>query len=447
MFRHKWMLVLLVFLISVILAVLLLKGNGKEKPLHFDTALASIGMISQTISATGTVEPIDKVEVGTQVSGVVKKIYADYNFTVRKGQLLAELDKTTLKASLDLSIIALKSSEIELAYLKQKFERISKLFEKSMVSQEDIDQTKYDYERAKTNVEKAEAEVQRAKLNLSYATIYSPIDGTVLSRSVDEGQTVAASLNAPTLFTIAQDLLKMEVYAAVDEADIGQVKSGQRVIFTVDAFPGDTFNGSVSQVRLEPVVTSNVVTYTVTILAENPDLKLMPGMTATINVFINEVQNVLTIPSKALKFRPDHDLLSRINSLAQKDPQSSFAKNAGNGDSAMKSIKGSSGRKGKENTADGFFAGAQRRKPFDGQGQMRKGEGMVWVKQNEGIRPVHIKTGLSDAINVQVIKGLKEGEEVVLSVSNLTLNKNAAYQKSESVNPFMPQRRSRSRSR
>jgi len=319
MIRHKKVMLLIPLLLLATLTFFLLKGRNSEKPVVFETATVKRGTIAQTISATGTVEPIDKVEVGTQVSGVVKKIHVDFNSTVTKGQLLAELDKITLLATLDLSKVSLKSAQIESEFLKQKFERTSKLFEKGMVSQQEIDQATYEYERAKNNVEKALSEVKKAELNLSYATIYSPINGTVLSRAVDEGQTVAASLNAPTLFTIAQDMTQMEVYAAVDEADIGQVKKGQRVIFTVDAFPEDTFHGNVSQVRLEPVVTSNVVTYTVTVLAQNPDLKLMPGMTATITVYLNEVNDVLTVPARALRFTPDENLLNRLSSQFERD--------------------------------------------------------------------------------------------------------------------------------
>lgn len=434
MIRHKLVLLLISFLLIIAaLTFFLLKGRNSEKPVFFETAAVSKGTVALTISATGTVEPIDKVEVGTQVSGVVKKIHADFNSTVHKGQLLAELDQTTLQAALDLNNVALKSAQIEYAFLKQKFERTSKLFEKGMVSQQEIDQATYEYERAKNSVERALSEVKKAKLNLSYATIYSPINGTVLSRSVDEGQTVAASLNAPTLFTIAQDMLQMEVYAAVDEADIGQVKQGQRVIFTVDAFPEDTFHGNVSQVRLEPVVTSNVVTYTVTVLARNPDLKLMPGMTATITVFLKEVNDVLTIPARALRFMPDENLLKKVDWQAGQNKSRKI-----DTDSTKKmhsSISGDS------SIAKSSTTSTMRKKKSNRQMQPRKDRPSVWIKRGETIHPVHIKAGLSDLVNVEVIEGLKEGDEVILSVRNESLNK----QKGDagSVNPFMPQRRPR----
>lgn len=438
MIRHKKVFIIPFFLIAILI-IFLLRGSKTEKPVSFETAVAATGSIAQTISATGTVEPIDKVEVGTQVSGVVKKIYVDYNSTVHKDQLLAELDKTPLLATLDLNIVALKSAEIEAAFQKTKYERISKLFEKNMVSQQDLDQAKYDYERAKINVEKAASEVKKTKLNLSYATIYSPIDGTVLSRAVDEGQTVAASLNAPTLFTIAQDLLKMEVYAAVDEADIGQVKKGQRVTFTVDAFPDDTFSGNVSQVRLQPTVTSNVVTYTVTILAQNPSLKLMPGMTATITVFLNEVHDVLTIPVRALKFRPDESLFVRLAQQSAKNdkgkPGFDTGKNVADSIRKRKTFRS-------ESKNFSSFDKMMKRLPGE-QIQSRKDRGTVWVKNGDSIGPVHIKTGLADAIDIQIIEGLKEGDEVVLSVKNESIDRKKTGPTgsgNKNVNPFMPQR-------
>jgi len=433
MIRHKKVLLLIPVLLIAVLLFFLVKERNPEKPVAFETATAGIGTIAQTISATGTVEPVDKVEVGTQVSGVVKKIHVDFNSTVRKGQLLAELDKTPLQATLDLSNVSLKSAQIECAYLKQKFERTSKLFEKGMVSQQDIDQATYEYERAKNNVEKALSEVKKAELNLSYATIYSPINGIVLSRSVDEGQTVAASLNAPTLFTIAQDMLQMEVYAAIDEADIGQVKKGQRVIFTVDAFPEDTFHGNVSQVRLEPVVTSNVVTYTVTVIAQNPDLKLMPGMTANITVYLNEVNDVLTVPVRALRFTPDEDLFKRLDRQSGRDKKGKQRTPVLDSDLTTKMPPFRS-----QDRSIAKSSGMGKRQPWQ-QLKSREERSVVWIKKGETIRPVHIKTGLSDLVNVQVIEGLKEGDEVILSVKN-----GSSGSKKESspvsVNPFMPQR-------
>ena len=237
--------------------------------------------IKTTISATGTLEPVDQVEVGTQVSGDIAKINVDFNSKVKKGQVIAELDKSKLQSTLKQTTISYKSAENDLNYKQSTYNRIKRLAESKSASAVELEQAEYNLNAAKLSVEQRKNEVAQAKLNLSYATIKSPIDGVVLKRAVDVGQTVAASMSTPTLFVIAKDLSQMKVMAAVDEADIGQVKTGQRVTFTVDAFQNDTFHGTVQEVRLNPTTTSNVVTYTVVITAENPEQKLLPGMTAT----------------------------------------------------------------------------------------------------------------------------------------------------------------------
>ena len=260
--------------------------------------------ISTTISATGTLEPVDQVEVGTQVSGDIAKIYVDFNSKVKKGQVIAELDKSKLKATLTQAEIAYRSAETDYKYKESTYNRIKKLSESNAASAVELETAEYNMNSAKLSEERSKNEVSQARLNLSYATIKSPIDGVVLKRAVEVGQTVAASMSTPTLFVIAKDLSQMKVMAAVDEADIGQVKQGQRVTFTVDAFQEDKFNGSVQEVRLNPTTTSNVVTYTVVITAENPDQKLLPGMTATCTIVTQEVKDAIAIPVKALKFTP-----------------------------------------------------------------------------------------------------------------------------------------------
>ena len=260
--------------------------------------------IATTISATGTLEPVDQVEVGTQVSGDIAKIFVDFNSKVKKGQVIAELDKSKLKATLTQAEIAYKSAETEYKYKESTYNRVKKLSESNAASSVELETAEYNMNSAKLSVERSRNEVSQARLNLSYATIKSPIDGVVLKRAVEVGQTVAASMSTPTLFVIAKDLSQMKVMAAVDEADIGQVKAGQKVKFTVDAFQEDTFNGSVQEVRLNPTTTSNVVTYTVVITAENPDQKLLPGMTATCTIVTQEVEDAIAIPVKALKFTP-----------------------------------------------------------------------------------------------------------------------------------------------
>ena len=258
--------------------------SSEDTSIVVETTAVKTGTISTVITATGTVEPIRQVEVGTQVSGVIDHIYVDYNATVKAGQLIAELDKTALKATVAEATAALNTALNEQDYQQKSFDRIAKLHDGKVVSDTDYEEALYKLNNAKGIADQKRSDLSRARTNLSYASIYSPIDGVVVSRSVDVGQTVAASYSTPTLFTIAQDLKQMQVEADVDEADIGQVKLGQRVVFTVDAYPEDEFSGTITQVRLEPVEESNVITYTVIIKADNQDGKLMPGLTASISI-------------------------------------------------------------------------------------------------------------------------------------------------------------------
>ena len=293
--------------IIIISLVLILTGACKKgkNSYTFETAVVKKGSIINTITATGTVQADTTVLIGTQVSGVIKKIYVDFNSNVRKGQLLAELDKTPLETQVQQAQASLEDSKSEVEFQSAAYERYQALLDKKLVAKADYDQVKYNYEKAKANLKTAQAGFDKARVNLSYALIYSPISGVVLNRAVDQGQTVAASFSTPNLFTIGSDLTKMQVQANVDEADIGQVKKGQPVTFTVDAYPSETFTGDVRQVRLQPVVTSNVVTYTVIVNAPNPDKKLMPGMTANITVLVQKIDSVLIVPGKALRFTPD----------------------------------------------------------------------------------------------------------------------------------------------
>ncbi|MFH1120966.1 MAG: efflux RND transporter periplasmic adaptor subunit [Bacteroidota bacterium] len=359
--------------------------GAKKDALTVDTAIAEKGNISLTVTATGTIEAITTVEVGTQVSGVIQKLYADFNSVVKKGQLLASLDETMLQASLDQSKAALMDAEADLNFQKTSYQRTKILYDKNLLAQADFDQVEYNYKRALASVASAKASLERNQVNLDYASIYSPIDGVVLNRAVDEGQTVAASFNTPTLFTIANDLTRMQVQADVDEADIGQVRPGQKVEFTVDAFTGETFQGTVTEIRLQPVISSNVVTYTVIVNAPNPEKKLMPGMTASITVFMSEVNSVVTVPVKALKFEPP----------------------AGNG-----SIKG-----------------IPEEKPGMGK--------HVWVYDGRQMHPRNVETGLTDGSRIEIITGLKAGEEVVLSVESAETTENGDKTVSS---PFIPKR-------
>ena len=302
----------------VAVGIFLFSQRKPKEEISFETVKVETGNIQNSITATGTIEPVTSVSVGTQVSGIVSKLYVDYNSVVRKGQVIAELDKTNLLSELSSAQSNLESARSEyqsqvstLNYQKANYQRYTTLFNKGLVSADDYETARLSYLTACEAVDKAKAQigvmeqnVAKAKTNLGYATITSPIDGVVLSKSVEEGQTVAASFSTPELFTIAKDLTNMQVVADVDEADIGNVKEGERVTFTVDAYPDDTFTGRVMQVRQEATTNNNVVTYEVVISAPNSDLKLKPGLTASVTIYTSEKTGVTCVPSKALRFTP-----------------------------------------------------------------------------------------------------------------------------------------------
>lgn len=337
--------------------------------------------LATVITATGTVEPVDEVEVGTQVSGQVKSIYVDYNSEVKKGQLLAELDKTLLTESVISAQANYTASLNELHYYTQNYNRQKQMFDEGVISKQDFEQAEYQYNNSKSVSQQRETALKQARTNLSYANIYSPIDGVILTKDVKEGQTVAASFNTPTLFTIAKDLTKMLVEADVDEADIGGVAEGQRVTFTVDAYPEEEFSGTVKQVRLGATVTSNVVTYTVIVEADNSENKLKPGLTATITIYTQELPNTTSVKVKALSFDPDPVVLEEYYR------QEGIAPN--------------------ENALPEEPAPVQNSK-----------EQKVWIRAENGIlKPQTVQTGTSDGIHVQILSGLKLGDEVIVDLS------------------------------
>ena len=389
-------------------------------------ALVSTKVVSDTIrttiSATGTLEPVDQVEVGTQVSGDIAKINADFNSKVKKGQVIAELDKSKLQSTLKTAIISYNSAENDLKFKQSTYDRIKKLAESKSASAVELEQAEYNLNAAKYSMEQRKNEVAQARLNLSYATIKSPIDGVVLKRAVDVGQTVAASMSTPTLFIIAKDLVQMKVMAAVDEADIGQVKAGQRVTFTVDAFQNETFNGSVQEVRLNPTTTSNVVTYTVVITAENPEQKLLPGMTATCTIVTQEITDAVSIPVKALKFTPAQGTPMLDPKDMPRPPRPAKVTESDNFPPPPPDMNG------------GFSPNAGAKKKH----KKPKLEGdHVWISINGKAAPRPVKIGISDGVNVQILRGLSVGDSVV--VSQESASKKSAS-KSDASSPFMPQR-------
>tara|TARA_R110000868_G_scaffold45485_3_gene151025 strand:+ start:1530 stop:2747 length:1218 start_codon:yes stop_codon:yes gene_type:complete len=382
--------------VLVVLAIVAysILNNGDAIVIEAKTIAAKKADVTTMVTATGTMEPITQVEVGTQVSGVVEKIYVDYNSVVKEGQLIAELDKTNLKASLTQAQAAYDNAVSQRNYMKTIYDRQKTLFDNQVISKSDYDDAAYNYQTAKGTVTQRYSDLQQARTNLGYANIYSPINGVVLSRAIDEGQTVAASLSTPTLFTIAQDLKEMQVEADVDEADIGQVKEGQRVTFTVDAYIGETFEGVVTQVRLDPTVTSNVVTYTVVIKAGNPDLKLTPGLTATISIYTLELKDVLTAEAKAVNFKPNIQTLAQYN--AQHNLPNTDILNSNN-------------------------------------------DTTLWVLDTKGaITSKTVTIGASDGVNVQLLSGVTTGEKLVYSLKGVS--KSEISKETTNESPFMPQR-------
>lgn len=380
--------------------------------------------IKTTISATGSLEPVDQVEVGTQVSGDIAKINVDFNSKVKKGQVIAELDKSKLQSTLKQTTISYKSAENDLNYKQSTYDRIKRLAASKSASAVELEQAEYNLNAAKLSLEQRKNEVAQARLNLSYATIKSPIDGVVLKRAVDVGQTVAASMSTPTLFVIAKDLSQMKVMADVDEADIGQVKQGQRVTFTVDAFQNDTFHGTVQEVRLNPTTTSNVVTYTVVITAENPEQKLLPGMTATCTIVTQEITDAVTIPVKALKFTPAEGT-PMVDPKDMPRPPRKAADSTVAGDNFPPPPPGMG-----PGGAPGTGAKKKHKKP--------KLEGdHVWININGKAAPRRVKIGLSDGVNVQILKGLSVGDSVVTSQETVSAKGSS---EPNAKSPFMPQR-------
>lgn len=367
------------------LAVWLLSGGKKEEKITFDTAAVAPANIMNSITATGTIEPVTSVTVGTQVSGIVSKLFVDYNSVVKKGQVIAELDKTNLMSQLNTAKTQLATAQSQLNYQTANYKRYKTLFEKGLVAADDFDNAKLSYTQAKEQVVSAKEEVQRAQTNLGYATITSPIDGVVLSKSVEEGQTVAASFSTPELFTIAQDLTNMQVVADVDEADIGDVKEGERVSFTVDAYPDDTFEGEVKQVRQEATTTNNVVTYEVVISAPNADLKLKPGLTANVTIYTAERKGVLSVPSKALRFIPQKETVGKMKIV-----------------------------------------------------DVANAKNKVWTIEGNSIVAHKVNIGMTDGTNTQIVGGIAEGTKVITGLNVMGGEEKMPMEAQGEKSPFAP---------
>ena len=375
--------------VLIALVIWMCSGGKKEEKVAFETAKVAKQDIKTSITATGTIEPVTSVTVGTQVSGIVSKLYVDYNSVVKKGQVIAELDKINLISELNTSKANLSSAQSTLNYEQANYNRYKTLYDKGLVSADEYESARLSYDKARQQVNTSRESVQKAQTNLGYATITSPIDGVVLSKSVEEGQTVAASFNTPELFTIAQDLTDMRVIANIDEADIGGVKEGQHVTFTVDAFPEDSFEGSVTQVRQQATTESNVVTYEVVISAPNNDLKLKPGLTANVTIFTLEKNGVLAAPAKALRFVPNEVLLKEDQKIEDVEaPQK------------------------------------------------------VWTLEGNTFKAHAVQTGTTNGMLTEIVSGINEGTEVLV---DFTISGGEAPQQEQTTNPFMPRPRQNNR--
>jgi HlyD family secretion protein len=383
--KKGWIAIAVVAVI-VIVGIVKCSGGKKEEKISFDTAKVQKTNIQTSITATGTIEPVTSVTVGTQVSGIVSHLYVDYNTVVKKGQVIAELDRTNLISELNTAKANLSSAQSSLNYQLANYNRYKELHEKGLVSADEFESARLQYLQAKEQVNTSKESVQKAQTNLGYATITSPIDGVILSKSVEEGQTVAASFNTPELFVIAQDLTNMRVIADIDEADIGGVKEGQRVSFTVDAFPDDHFEGQVTQVRQQATTESNVVTYEVVISAPNNDLKLKPGLTANVTIYTLEKNDVLAAPAKALRFQPNEAFLQKGETIEDCE-----------------------------------------------------GDHKVWTKEGTVFKAHKVEIGTTNGIMTEITGGIKEGTEV-LTDFNISGGAGEADQQQAS-NPFMPRPR------
>ncbi|MDH7513204.1 MAG: efflux RND transporter periplasmic adaptor subunit [Clostridiales bacterium] len=421
--------VVLVVAAGAVLGWTILRKSG-DSVVKYKTEVLSKGDIEALVITTGTLNPVTVVEVGSQVSGKIDKLYVDFNSQVQKGQVIAELDKSILQTKVDqnranyLSAVAsLEKSKVTLVTLEKKYERALSLFEKNLISYEEKEEAEASYLSAKTDLQSAEARVEQAKsqlesaqVDLGYAIIRSPIEGIVISRNINIGQTVQASFQAPKLFEIANDLSKMQVECSVDEADIGRVNEGQKVRFTVDAFPNDTFNGVVKQVRYSATVTQNVVTYTTIVDVNNPGMKLRPGMTATVSIIAGEAKGVLRVPNSALRFTPDLTA-EEMKRIMEETRQKMMAKRQAEGG-------GPAGEAGQQQAAPSGLGSGQRMMAFGQGGGFSQGAGgtgarrpsMVWLlEEKEKLSPVFIRPGVTDNTYTEVVRGdLKEGQLVIV---------------------------------
>lgn len=484
----RWIIIGIVVTVAVVAAYLLIFREDKAK-YEFRLDKVSEGDVTMYVTATGTINAVISVEVGTQVSGIIAKLYADFNSIVKEGQVIAQIDPTFLQQAVKDATASLERARAQYNDAKRVLERTRALYEKNLESQVNFDAATTAYESNSAAMKQAQASLDRAKINLAYATIYAPISGVVIDRKVNVGQTVAASFSSPTLYTIANDLQKMQVQATVDESDIGRISVGQEASFTVDAYSEDRFTGTVSQIRLAPVTIQNVVNYTVVIDVDNHDLKLMPGMTANVRILVGSARNVIRVSNMALRFQPPAELIdsTKIKEMAMNGPGGGRGPWSGGGPGGSEGGRMGDGggdrggmfravrdsiQKAHGGNLDEDALRAEMRKVFEkmrgpskpaaivkpptrtGKGtrfgietrfpELQKSiattgrsrtRGRVWVlTRDKKLEPVMVMTGISDGKYTEIINGsLKDGDEIVLGA---TSNKSSAG--SATASPLTP---------
>jgi len=423
-------------------SVLLLarRGPGSEVS-SFRFVTVELGDLEQVVSATGKLDAVTTVQVGTQVSGIINEVYVDFNDVVEEGQVIALLDRTLLEIAVNESRTSLTRSQAQYEFVDRNFERTKKLFEQQLVSEAEYDQAEYDMLTAQSTYESSRISLERAQRNLGYATIYAPISGKVIERNVDPGQTVAASLSTPQLFLIANDLSEMQILASVDESDIGFIEEGQAVRFTVQAYPDDSFMGTVAQVRLQSKVQENVVNYTVVVDVSNDDGTLLPGMTATVEFLVQTVSDVLKVPNAALRFRPPEAMLTEMTERRRAEFEQRRAEREASGE-ATEGPGGFPGGEGRRGGGAGGGPGGIGGQHGEG-GFNRDDIATLYYLNDAGqLASMRARKGITDGQYTEVLgRTLEEGLQAIAAITS------GSSSSESSTNPFQQQRQGSSRGR
>jgi len=425
MLKSKWFISSVVILIIIAAGFWYFTSSNSDEKIQYRFVKVDKGDLLSIVSSTGTLSAVTTVQVGSQVSGTLSKIFVDFNSKVKEGQVLAVIDTTFLAASVRDAESSYQKAQAQLELSESDFKRAEGLFKKNLASSSDYDLAKYNLKNAKTQVSSAQASLDRARINLKYATIKTPISGTVIARNVDVGQTVAASLSAPTLFLIANDLSKMQILANVDESDIGQIQEGCKVRFTVQAYPNKKFEGVASQIRLQPTTIQNVVNYTVVVNVNNDQGLLLPGMTATIEFLLESATDVLKVPNSALRFKATPEMVAEIKPQLEeqlKNLPDSVKKRI------IQRLEGG-GNRSQSGISGGGFGSAGGSRESSGQNSQRKMSMLWYLDSNGKLHIARVRTGISDGQQTEIIcddNSIKQGMEIINGVIEKAASKSAS---------------------